>query len=161
MMGAGKSTLGRSAAKALGWRFYDLDKLVERKANMSIPQIFEECGEDRFRQLETEVLREFQGKESIVLSVGGGAPMREGNLEIMRGIGKVVYLRATREALIERLSKSAKPRPLLKGQELGEVVGTLLKQRSEMYSLADATLDVSRGGPRQLTRRLVKIAEGE
>src|SRR5687768_9670224 len=78
MMGVGKTTLGRAASKALGWRFIDVDRQIEEDAGRSISDIFSQDGEPAFRKLETDALVELSGVKHAVVATGGGAPIEPG-----------------------------------------------------------------------------------
>src|SRR3984885_1386652 len=73
-MGAGKSTIGRLLAARIGWNFLDLDAHLEARTNPTIPQLFEQQGEARFRRLESTALASALGYSNIVLALGGGTP---------------------------------------------------------------------------------------
>ncbi len=159
MMGSGKTTVGRLCAQRLGWRFVDIDEEVARHAGMSVGKIFEELGEDWFRQRESESL--FQCLErggSLVVSVGGGAPMVKRNWEAFRQIGVVVYLRATLPTLLSRVG-TGEGRPLLSG-DVRERLGSLLAERKSVYEQADWILDVDGLEVSEVVSRVVAIAQG-
>lgn len=132
-MGAGKTTIGKALAKKLGCRFADTDELIEQEQGRTIPEIFEKEGETYFRNLETELLKNLQmQKESFVLSLGGGVPVREENRALLRNLGTVIYLETSKEEIIKRVSKN-KNRPLLQGGGLEEKVSTLMAARESIY----------------------------
>lgn len=157
MMGSGKTTLGRIVAKRVGLKHIDLDAEIEVATGMAIAEIFKTMGERRFRALETESLRRLQGDREIVLSTGGGAPATPGNLEIMRTIGPVVYLRAHVEVLASRIRRSRALRPLVAEGELIPKLRELVRQRSEAYESADHILDVDQLGRAEVIARLCEI----
>src|SRR5437764_13910508 len=102
--GSGKSTIGRKLADRLWQTFVDTDELIVRKAGKSIREIFEQHGEPEFRDLEAEVVQEVSALADHVIALGGGAPMREANRELLRAAGhKIVYLRCEPEALLRRI----------------------------------------------------------
>lgn len=132
-MGCGKSTVGRKAAKALGYTFLDTDSLIEKEEGMTIAKLFEEKGEDYFRNKETEVInRLIAGEKSNIIATGGGLPMKEGNAELLKELGTVIYLKADVETLVKRLSND-KVRPLLKNVNLKEKIETMLSVRGPVY----------------------------
>ncbi len=139
-MGTGKTSVGMRVARSLGFRFVDTDKLIVKRAGKSIPKIFEESGEDHFRGLETEVLRECAEREGQVVSTGGGAVVREGNRPILRAAGYVVWLRTSPEIIHERVKRN-RNRPLLRTPDPLGTIRELLAAREPLYqSCADLVI---------------------
>lgn len=157
MMGSGKTTLGRIIAKRTGLRHVDLDAEIEAAAGSTVAEIFRTVGEGRFRQMETEALMCLAGNDGIVLSTGGGAPTTPGNLDLMRTIGPVVYLRAHVEVLARRIRHSRTLRPLIAEGELVPKLREILKHRSEAYESADRILDVDQLPRNDVIARLCAI----
>lgn len=110
-MGAGKSTVARRIARSAGATSLDMDKYIERACGKSIPEIFEEGGEDLFRKIETDTLRELAGREEpLLISCGGGIVMRPENIEILKSGGTVVHLLVYADEAASRISdKSSRP----------------------------------------------------
>lgn len=158
MMGVGKTTLGRAASKALGWRFIDIDRQIERTAGKPIHSIFEQEGEASFRRMESDALVELAGTKHAVVSTGGGAPMEDGNLEKMRRIGPVVYLEAGPDALVRRLKNSKTRRPML-GDDIDARVVQLLQLRQATYRRADFRITVDERSPMDVVLEIKRIAE--
>ena len=145
-MGAGKTTVGRQLARALGLQFYDLDWYIENRRMKKIPQLFAEKGEEGFRHIEQAMLHEVAEFEDIVLSCGGGTPCFYDNMEYLNRQGETVYLKCTPEVLCRHLRMARTERPLLKGKapdELAAYVGEQLAQREAFYSQARHVFDVS------------------
>ena len=114
-MGSGKTTVGKVLADFLGCPFYDLDELIVKKAGKSIPEIFAQDGEAVFRQLEARLLRQMLEKyteNTVVLALGGGAVMDSASAALLHEKTVCIYLRATLETLLERLSGETDGRPL-------------------------------------------------
>lgn len=144
-MGCGKSSVAVKLSYRLKRQMTDTDRLIEKKQGKSIREIFEQDGEEAFRQMETQTLQELkETAKNQVISVGGGTPEREENRTLMKEIGKVVYLRAKAETLYERLKKDTN-RPLLQGgdEDLKTKIQGLLEKRSSAYEeAADLIIDV-------------------
>lgn len=135
-MGSGKTTFGKWIARKYGYEFCDTDEYIEKKEQTTINDIFATKGEQAFRDMETETVKELaQSLDKCVVSVGGGLPLREVNQKTLRKIGKVVYLKASEQELCKRLRKDTS-RPLLKGGNLNEKIHTLMMQREDIYMAA-------------------------
>lgn len=132
-MGCGKTTLGRWISQNANMAFYDTDEYIESKQNREIKEIFSTEGEEYFRDLETETLKEMTEKFSCsVISVGGGLPLREENRELLEKLGIVVYLRTGEDTLVKRLGNDTK-RPLLVGIDIRSKIHELMLQREYIY----------------------------
>jgi shikimate kinase len=132
-MGSGKSTVGRKAAKAMGYDFLDTDVLIEKEEGMTIAKLFEEKGEAYFRERETNIIqRLIDEPKGKIIATGGGLPMKEGNAELLRELGTVIYLKAKTDTLLRRLSGDH-VRPLLKNGDLREKIETMLSVRGPVY----------------------------
>lgn len=132
-MGSGKSSVGEALAKHLSYSFSDTDMLLEKRAGISISQIFEEHGEEYFRDMETKLLQDMQTEaDKRIISTGGGMPLRESNSELLRKLGFVIYLKASKETTVKRLRYDT-TRPLLKGDDLEDRVDKLLNIRTAIY----------------------------
>jgi shikimate kinase len=138
-MGSGKSTLGARLARKTGYRFMDMDQLIEETAGMTIPGIFNEHGEEVFRKWERDILLELCKEERVVVSTGGGAPCHGDLMDLMNEHGETVYIRLSPAALMDRLRHSKTERPLIKGKsesELLKFIETLLEKRQDYYNKA-------------------------
>ncbi len=136
-MGAGKTCVGEAYAKKHGLTMVDTDYLIREEAGTSISDIFAERGEEAFRQMETELLKKLVANrenksERMILSVGGGLPLRKENRELLKKLGRVVYLRVTADTVLKRL-KGDTTRPLLQGSDVRENVETLIEKRNPIY----------------------------
>lgn len=146
-MGSGKSTLGKRLANRLGLTHLDLDEYFEQKFKTSITLFFERFGEDSFRKLEHEVLKEvICTHDSIVISTGGGTPCYFNNMEMMNSYGKTVYLKLPANVLASRLSNSPfrYRRPKLKGLDKSALLETVtchLKEREPFYIQSAVIVD--------------------
>lgn len=131
-MGTGKSTVGRLVAERLGWAFVDADGWIEERHG-SIPAIFAEHGEDRFRDLEREAAAELAGRRSTVVATGGRMLLDPVNEAALGATGVIVCLSASTEALVERLAGEADQRPLLRGDDPASRIRDLLAERASGY----------------------------
>lgn len=141
-MGCGKSTVGKKLANAFSYEFMDTDAVIEETYGKTISKMFEEDGEEYFRNAETELLRRLSKEaEGIVLATGGGMPMREENVEYLHKIGTVVFLEAKIKTILERL-KNDTGRPLADGEDREKRLRPLYEKRLPVYrAAADLCLD--------------------
>lgn len=138
-MGAGKTTAGRELAKELELDFIDLDHFIQARYQKTVNQLFQEVGEDEFRNIERNMLKEVGEFENVVISSGGGTPCFFDNIEYMNQSGITIYLKATPEALSSRLNLCKDKRPLIKDKdedELYKFVLASLAKREPFYSKA-------------------------
>lgn len=145
-MGAGKTTLGKILAKSKGLEFIDLDHFIENRYQKSISDIFKEKGEEGFRKIESDLLKEIATFENVVISTGGGAPCFYDNIEYMNRVGHTIYLKASPDSLMRRIILSNKDkRPLLKDKsdtELLNFITETLNKREKFYNQAHIIFDV-------------------
>jgi shikimate kinase len=133
-MGCGKSTVGRELKRMLSYQWVDTDEVIEKEAHCSITEIFAREGEEGLRQRETAVLKNLldQQSQSIIISTGGGAVLREENRAMIRQLGYVVWLRANAEVVYQRTRKN-RDRPILQTANPKAVIAELLEQREPIY----------------------------
>jgi len=157
-MGCGKSSVGRRLASLTGHRFVDSDDLAVKAGGRSIPEIFASSGEEGFRDIEQEVLAGLVGVAGMVLSTGGGAILREGNREVLKKIGIVVWLDSCPDILFERAVRSGK-RPLLQTPNPRETFDQLLSARRPIYEgVADFRFDSTHVEQEEAARRVLEQA---
>lgn len=136
-MASGKTTFGKALAEALGVSFIDLDQYIEEKLSKSISDIFIEKGEEGFREIEKEFLRELgEMSQDLVVACGGGTPCHFDNMKYMNAKGITVFLETSTPVLISRLQEENSNRPLLEGktdEEIREHVLTQLCERLPDY----------------------------
>ncbi len=159
--GTGKSHSGRITAEKLGMKFVDTDELIEQKSGKPIPEIFEEDGEAKFRDIESATLAEAAASVNTVISTGGGMPMRPENRELMSRTGLVIRLKASPESINTRLTRSEGARgrtlrPLLGGDAPVEKIRRLLADREEAYSAAHITIDTENKIPRDVANEIIQ-----
>jgi shikimate kinase len=139
-MGTGKTEVGRELARVLGWKLIDVDDEIVNAQNMSINEIFSRLGEPAFRQMETEMIRKVSRRKNVIISTGGGAVMRQENMDILREKGVIICLDATPETIFRRTSSNSK-RPLLQVEGPLRRIRELLELRRPFYQKADITID--------------------
>ena len=138
-MGAGKTTLGKAFARAMGLTFVDLDWYIEERYHKTVSQIFAERGEDGFRELEKRMLHEASDFENVVISVGGGTPCFFDNMDYMNQVGETVFLDVDNQVLFRRLKVAKQQRPLLANktdEELMAFIQEALEKRLPHYMKA-------------------------
>jgi shikimate kinase len=144
-MGSGKTTEGTRIAEEIGFDFIDLDDYIVNKYNQSIVNLFKNLGEEEFRNIETNALKECtQNHSKILIATGGGTPCFNNNLEFMKSNGSLIYLKLSEQELLIRLSKAKINRPLIKdknNEELLLYIKSLLKTREFFYNQADIIID--------------------
>lgn len=135
-MGSGKTTFGKWITRNHNMEFLDTDEYIENKYNKLIKDIFRDSGEETFRDMETQAIKELaQVCDNCVISVGGGLPVRAVNRSLLKELGIVVYLEASVDELVKRLSKDTS-RPLLAGGNLREKIESLMAAREALYKEA-------------------------
>ena len=132
LMGAGKSTLGRTLARRLGKRFVDADHELETRTGVAIATVFEVEGESGFRDREEVLCAELTALSDIVLATGGGVVLREASRQHLRERGTVLYLHAPPEILWQRL-RGSRHRPLLQTTDPRTRLAELYAARDPLY----------------------------
>ncbi len=141
MMGAGKTTIGRGLARALGREFIDLDHELEARCGVRVPVIFEIEGEAGFRKRESAALQECTQRRGIILATGGGAVLAEENRRFLRERGIVMYLRASVDELYRRTCRD-RNRPLLATADPRGTLRDLMVKREPLYNeVADLVIE--------------------
>ena len=144
MMGAGKSSVGRSLQRQTGLARLDTDEMLVAEFGMSIAQVFENHGEEKFRDAETELLRKLAPDRPAIIVTGGGIILRPQNVELLKSVGTVVWLAADEAILFERAARRDH-RPLLQKENPGEIFSKLFREREPLYAAAaDIRIDTSR-----------------
>ena len=140
MPGSGKSTLGVKLADALQIDFLDLDSEIERKETKAVKEIFRDKGEDYFRLIEAETLRELAGSSrDFVLATGGGAPCFYNGMDTINETGFSIFLDVSIKELVRRVSNN-KDRPLLQSEDIEKKLTVLLENRLPVYRKASITV---------------------
>lgn len=144
-MGTGKTTVSRALSKITGFKEVDVDAYIVKEQKRSISEIFEKEGEAFFRDLETEALKKISEEEGQIISCGGGAVLKDENVEILKKNGSVILLTATPETVFDRV-KDHTHRPILNSDMSLKHVKELMSQREPRYQeVADITINVDAG----------------
>ena len=155
MMGAGKSSVGRYLAKALNYQFFDTDQLIEKKENRTIDDIFKESGENYFRNIERDIIYQFNNK-TCVYSTGGGLPIYNKNIDKLKDIGQVIYLKTSTLELLNNRIKNNSSRPMFQDAISFE---NLLKQREPIYLKADFVVTTDSKTPKETAREIILLID--
>lgn len=151
MPGSGKSSVGRAVAEMMGRKFYDTDEMIEKKAGLSIPEIFSVFGEDHFRALEHSVLEDVTKRSGAVIATGGGAVTKEKNIRLLRQNSTVVWLKRELSLL------PCDGRPLSEASSLNEMYG----KRKQMYQrAADISIENDCRSPKETAEKLIGVVMG-
>jgi shikimate kinase len=140
----------------LSRRFLDFDQEIERRAGMNVREIFRLKGEEHFRELESALTKELSESSGMVLSPGGGWITQTSSVELLHSVGRIIYLRASPEAVAKRL-KRVETRPLLAGRDPVVALRELYAKRRALYETADVVLDTERLARQQLIAKLVEL----
>lgn len=150
-MGTGKTSLGKLLATKLGRPFVDIDKKIEDETQLSIPMIFEQFGEEHFRELEKTAVKELSTRRGLVIATGGGTIKDEENLNLLKNSGVMICLTAEPEEILYRTARRGE-RPVLDGggNERLETIKKILAERKEFYDRADYFVDTTDWSPIQI-----------
>lgn len=152
-MGTGKSTVGNALASMLHLRFVDTDALIEQRAGKRIAEIFAADGEARFREYESQVVRELEDLRGCVIATGGGLVVNPANMESLKKHSLVVCLWASPEAIFARVGHQGH-RPLLRAPDPLEKIKELLAAREPFYREADVLLNCEQRSPREVAQHV-------
>lgn len=148
MMGAGKSYIGKKLAKLLThFKYIDIDYQVEKRAGLSITEIFEQHGEKYFRELEAQIIKEYSQNKNQIISLGGGAFENSESTQALKQNSLIYYLKASAKELFRRIEKetnTGQNRPMLNNNFSIRTIEKLLKKREKNYLKADFTIDTEK-----------------
>lgn len=145
-MGCGKTTAGKNLARKSGKRFVDMDRYIEKKAGMTVSQIFAKYGENGFRDMEHEACAELAAQHNLVVASGGGALTFERNVKIFKGVDTIVLLDVPLSIIKQRL-EGDKNRPLLQREDRDEAMKALYDERMPKYLAAADIVVKGEGTP--------------
>lgn len=158
MMGAGKSTAGRPLAKKLKAPFHDLDQIIEEHEQQTIPEIFENRGENYFREIEQNILIAQTDGVMGVMALGGGSLQNQHVVDHIKLNGWLVYLKPPFETLMERLQNRS-GRPMISDydtEQLNKRIHRLINARAPFYNQAHVTIKTATLSPDQIAERIIK-----
>ena len=154
-MGECKSTISEFLKNAFAMDVIEMDQIIAEREGMSISDIFEVYGEQYFRDLETNLLIEMQSRTNVVISCGGGTPMRECNVVEMKKNGRVVLLTAKPETILDRV-KDSHDRPLIENNKTVSFIAELMEKRREKYeAAADIVIETDGKDELQICEELI------
>ena len=158
-MGCGKTRVGSEVADRLGLKFVDMDDLIVERAGKSIPEIFAEDGEVRFRQMERDLVRDLADAQGLVIATGGGVIKNPDNVTDLGRNGLLICLAAAPEVIYERV-KDDTNRPLLNTPDRLATIRQLLAERQPLYNTIPNVIDTSKLSPEEVTSEIVRLFEG-
>jgi XRE family transcriptional regulator, aerobic/anaerobic benzoate catabolism transcriptional regulator len=144
LRGAGKSSVGERLASSLGWRFIELDALVEEQAGLGLPEMFELHGQPYYRRMERQALESvLDTSDPVVVATGGGLVTEPTTFELLQGGAETVWLRASPEDHWERVVAQGDMRPMQGHDEAFAHLCAILEERERLYEKAHLTIDTS------------------
>jgi shikimate kinase len=143
--GTGKTAVGKQIAERLNRKLIEMDRLISEKAGMSIPEIIETYGWNRFRDIESEVAETVSKLHNCVIDTGGGVILRSENIENLKKEGIIILLKADIPAIIDRIKDNNQRPSLTRNKSFVDEVGDVLKQRTPRYEdTAEFCIDTSK-----------------
>lgn len=163
-MAVGKTTIAQLLSEKIGVKYVDLDKLIEKKTNLTISEIFNLKGEIYFRKIEHEIFEEIiKNDENLIISTGGGTPCYADNHFFLNYENcQSVYLSATISVILERLNSGKETRPLVANQSeeaLKEFVAKHLFERSYFYNQATFKIDIDNKNPEVIVDEIIQLLD--
>ncbi len=156
-MGGGKSAVGRELSRRTGWPRHDTDEMIREQFGISIPDIFERHGESAFRDAETTLLKTLQRGLAGIVVTGGGIILREVNVRLLRGMGRIIWLDADEDVLWQRASRHS-TRPLLQTPNPRARFAELLRTRLPRYqTAADYRINTSSSSIAEVTDEIIAL----
>jgi len=153
-MGTGKTAVGRRLAMLLNMELIDVDTEIEKSQQMSINEIFRQFGEPGFREIETEMIQKLSERKDVIISTGGGAVLKQKNMDALRKQGVIICLMASPQTILKRTSHNSN-RPLLKVKDPFEKIKELLNFRKPFYEKADILIDTEDKTPLQIAEEII------
>ena len=157
-MAAGKSSIGKLLAQELGWDFLDTDAEIVKVTGKTIPEIFRQYGEARFRQEESLLLRKLANLRHTVIATGGGLVLNPDNRAALQKMGILIHLYVTLEVALQRVKKNHE-RPLLAKSR--DELSRLWLERQDIYNKAAVTIDTTGKSPVAIVAEISAYLKGE
>ena len=154
-MGTGKTAVGRELSRILDMKLIDVDTEIEKSEKITINDIFKQFGEPRFREIETDMIRKLSESKNTIISTGGGAVLKQENMDILRKNGVIVCLTASPETIFKRTSTN-NDRPLLQVENPLKKINELLNFRKPFYEKADVMIDTEGKPPLQIADEIIE-----
>jgi shikimate kinase len=158
-MGTGKTAVGRELARLLDMKLIDVDTEIEGSRDMAINEIFREFGEPVFREIETDMIKKVSRNRQVIISTGGGAVLKQENMETLRETGIIICLMASPETILRRTG-STNDRPLLHVENPLEKIRELMDFRKPYYEKADIVITTEGKTPLQIAEEIAKKVKG-
>ena len=155
-MGSGKTAVAKGIAESTDLKYIELDELIEKKEARSINDIFKDSGEDYFRKVEKEALKEISLADNQVVSCGGGVVIDEANVNLMKDSGVLICLQASPDVIYKRV-KNNKDRPLLNVENPQVKIEELLRIRRPYYQKANYIIETDNLSVQQVAQEVKSI----
>ncbi len=160
--GTGKSAVGELLALRLKMPCIGMDAEIVKRAGMSIPEIVEKYGWQKFRDMESEEARELAGLDNIIVDTGGGVVERPENIEALKTNSIIIWLKASVDTIVSRIQGDTERPALTAGKTFTEEIAEVLEQRIPKYkSAAQYEIDTDESTPEQVADRVIEIWKGE
>lgn len=154
-MGVGKTTVSSYLSNLLSRKKIDIDQCIAKREKMKIPEIFKKYGEEYFRNCETEVLKDLNSEDGVIISCGGGIVLKEENISLMKERGKIILLTSTPQTIFERVRYSDE-RPILNNNMNVNFISELMKKREENYlHAADLIIDTDKKSIEEVCEEII------
>ncbi len=156
--GTGKSVVAGLLAKNLKMRCIGMDAEIVKKAAMPIPEIVEQYGWPKFRDLESDIAQDLANLDNIIIDTGGGVIERAENMDVLRRNAIIIWLQASVDIIVSRIHSDAQRPALTSGKTFTEEVAEVLEQRTAKYkNSAQYEINTDDLNPEQITDEIMKI----
>lgn len=159
-MGSGKTTIAMKLSQMLKMQYISTDDLIEKKEKATINEIFSKKGEDYFRDVEAEIVKEACAMENVVIDMGGGVVLRDENWNNMKSSGTVICLAADEDTIMNR-TKKYKHRPLLNVEDPKQKIRSMLAKRAPFYAKADHCMDTGKMTVKQVVEKIIEVVDSK